>query len=332
MNKRLLPFVVLLTLITGACAGPIAPLDIGSKEVPIDLLLGARKAVAGAPLPPIALPLEVFNLQPYRGGPTPIAIPEPPPGPCPEADPLAVPRLIATNTIDKAPKEGTYMYRTSDKLTTTMGAATSVTTFPLTSTWKVGNILAEPASFTYDIAVTAGTDTRTTTYRVLPMGAYTAPPGAPVGGVPAPPPEAPKPNTGVPPGFYLAGVSSTGLPALKLAFPGIAIVRFPIDRGATFDSSGTDGNTTIKWRSIVGPKITIDACGTPLDTYSVDLTMGMMTTAGSPQVANFTTNYALGTQYGGLPVYVSSTVTGNEGTATSKRESTMTINSEPTAP
>lgn len=331
MNRRLVVVMLMTLIATTACQGPLAPLDIGSKEVPLDLLLGARRQVVAAPLPPIALPEDFFRA-PTRAPSVPIVIPEEPLGPCPEADPLAVPKLIATNVVEKPPVEGTYLYRTEGKETTTTGSITNTSVKPATSTWKVQNILAEPASSTFDIAVGIGNVTTTSTYRILPMGAYQAPPNPPVAPPTQPPSDAPRPNAGVPPGLYLAGVSSPGSPALRLAFPGIPIVRFPIDRGATFDASGSDGNTTMSWRSVVGPKVTVDACGTPIDTYTVDLLNGRITTVGSQEVLTFTTNYALGTQYGGLPLFQKTTITGNQGTASVRREVTMTANVEPKTP
>lgn len=335
-----------------ACAGPLAPIDVGSKEVPIDLLLGAKvKKVVQAPLPPLALPTGPGGFvqvvpQPNAATvgstlPTPTTTVNP--GSCPEADPLAVPKRVAPNAVTTMPKAGTYAYRTTGRVKAGGANAQDVLLAPQ-SVVKIDAITTEvTGGFTYDMTVTNGTASTTTTYRVLPVGAPVNAPGnvnpavnagPPVGNVPPAtkvPDEAPRP-TGAPPGFYLAKVASPGALAFQPAPPGIPIARFPIDLGTVFDAAGSDGATTMSWRSTVQPKATVDACGTPIDTYTVELSQGRIARGSTTESLTFTSLYNLGTQYGGLPLLLKSDVAGTAtGTTPVSRTEMMTINQEPAA-
>ena len=327
--------VAALALTAAACAGPEAPIDVGSKEVPIDLLLGAKvKQVAQAPLPPLEIPVTPQGLISFRPNPLP-PVPGGPgttttakPLPCPEADPLAVPKRVAGNSVTSPPKPGTYTARTVGRMRVGGANAQDVLLAP-SSKVVVGNIATEPSgATTFDLTVTNGNASTTTTYRVLPLG-VTAP-AAPVAPPQTVPPNAPKPSPAAP-GLYVARVSSPGAIAFQPAAPGILVARFPLDLGTVIDSTGTDGATTTSWRSTVKAKETVDACGTPIDTYRIELTEGRTATGNNAETVTFTSVINLGTQYGGLPLFQKTDASGTQGTTAITRSVQITFDSEPAA-
>lgn len=316
-----------------ACAGPEAPIDVGAKTVPIDLLLGRKvKKVAEAPVPPLLLPTPRFVPIGGVGDSSPTTsttMPAEPPGPCPEADPLDVPADIAENRIQAPPKPAVLKYRTTGRLTTGGATATAVVLGP-ESKVTVEQPQSEPADgFTFRVTVeNAATAATTTTYRVLPTGASADPPASPV----SPPPEAGSPPrpTGVPAGLYLAEVAQAGSTiSFRPQFPGIPIVRTPIDLGTTFDAVGTDGATTMSWRSKVVAKANVDACGTFLDSYVVELTNGRITGGEDAEAVTFTSRMNIGSQFGGLILHMATETTGMAGSTPVNRTVTMTVNSKP---
>lgn len=320
--------------LVAACAGPRAPIDVGSKEVPIDLLLGAKVAkVAQAPLPPLEIPVTPQGLVTFR----PVPVLEPPapattepPGPCPEMDPLAVPKKVATNNISAPPKPGTYTARTVGRFRVGGANAQDVLLNP-SSTIVVGSPMQEAAgTTTFDFTVKNGNAETTSTYRIVPLGVSPSPPAPPsAGGVTATVPnDAPKLSPAAP-GLYLARVSSPGSVGFTPTAPGILVTRFPIDLGTTIDTSGTDGVTTTSWRTTVKAKETVDACGTPIDTYRIELSNGRTVTGKNAESITFTGVINLGTQYGGLPLFQRTDATGTQGTAAITRSVQLTFDSEP---
>jgi hypothetical protein len=200
---------------------------------------------------------------------------------------------------------------------------------------KVDNVVAEqPGTTAFDVTVTNGNASTTTTYRLLPTGANVPfPTGvSPVfAGVPpqtTPPGEAPRP-TGVPPGLYLARVASPGAVAFTPPFPGLVMARFPLDLGSSFDAAASDGATSMSWRSTVKAKATVDACGTPLDAYQIELANGRSTTANGAENVTFTSTLMMGTQYGGLLLAQSTSAIGTQGAVGVSRDVSITLDQEP---
>lgn len=318
-----------------ACAGPEAPIDVGSKEVPIDLLLGATvKQVAQAPLPPLEIPVTPQGLISFEPAPPPVpgapavTTTTAPPGPCPEADPLDVPKKVAANNVTAPPKPGTYTARTVGRMRIGGANAQDVLLNP-SSKVEVANIVNEATGgSTFDLTVTNGNASTTTTYRVLPLGV--AAPASPVAPPQTVPSNAPKPSPASP-GLYVARVSSPGAVAFNPGAPGILVARFPLDLGTVVDSAGSDGATTTSWRSTVKAKETVDACGTPIDTYRIELTDGRTTTGNNAEAVTFTSVINLGTQYGGLPLFQKTDASGTRGTTAITRSVQLTFDQEPKA-
>lgn len=115
MRTRWVSTAVVVGLAVAGCAGPSAPLDVGTQTAPLSLVLGELKAVDTAPIGPVPGPMFPTTrpyYQPPAGVPSlPPVIPLPPPQPCPEYDPVA-PVLGVGRTVPAPPAKAPYRYRT----------------------------------------------------------------------------------------------------------------------------------------------------------------------------------------------------------------------------
>lgn len=287
-------------LLTAACTGPNEPLNVASKELPIDLLLGRRvQAVAEAPVPPVVIPRAAFEpggifSTDFASGRPPDTVPdpsEPPLSDCPERDLLKPPRLLAGNRVEHPPVAAQYPYRTEGKITAAGGR---LAVLAPTSTVTVDHVVTESTGWTFDVTTAnAAVPPTKTTYRVLAAGVDRPP--TIVVTPPNPPSTVPRPN-GAAPGLYLAATEGFAPP-----FPGLAMARFPLELGDVFDASATDGPTTRTHRVAVERKAVFDACGTPIEVWVLTSTGNVVTTAdGAAQTVEVTEFFSLGPQYGGL--------------------------------
>jgi hypothetical protein len=372
---------LVVAVVGSACRGPVAPLDVGSKDVALDLLLGAKKAVAGAPVPPASLALQPngspFSLTQFVTDPPLPRLPRRPKAAkaanC-DVDPLAVPSAVAPNYIVLPPAEQTYSYRANGSFSAA-NVATGVgqhVAAPPTATVKVQNrkLFETVLSSTWDVAVTLGAATTTTSYRTLYIG-YDELAAQLIGPPPAtaPTPAAlwgtaddtaqggqrvnprvttPKTGQSLPPypegpgsavqgndhplsaGLYITKVQGSGdtVPFTPPA-PGILLAKYPLAVGSSIDSTATDGTTTMTFHSTIGQKATVYACGTPLDSWTIELTNGRVATANGPQVVEFSATYQVGTQYGGLILSDVTAVSGNQGATHVERQLSTSITEEP---
>lgn len=310
-------------LLATACAGPQRPVDLGLKEVPTDVVLGGHAspspAAAAVPTPgPIALPppVSVVALPPptFTTGPEPAAPVAPPTAaPCPAADPLQAPAREAPPQVPAPPAKASYVFR-DDGSYRISGADARSGRFPATSRRLVGNVVRTSASsFSYDVAELLGDVTTTTTYDVM-------------GSSPLP--------AALPPGIYLKQVksvrgssSSTFAPA-----PELELAAFPLVRGASVTSSGVDPQsaTSMQFTATVTGKARVDACGTPLDSWVLDLTKGKLLSPS--QDLDFSATYAMGTQFGGLFLRERTVFAGTDGSEGVSRSNTATITTTPALP
>lgn len=285
--------------VLAACGGPIAPIDVASKELPLDILLGKRvRTVAEAPVAPFVIPPAafepggVFAREPTTSGPPPtLPFEEEVLSDCPARDLLKPPRLVARHIIERPPVKAQYLYRTVGELR--VGA--DISYLEPTSTWVVDNIATEDSGWTFDVAVTNRGLTTTTTYRVLTAGVE--PPPVNVVGRPQTPTTVPRPATATP-GLYLAGTTGFSPP-----FPGLAVTHFPIEPGVVVDATASDGATTRTQRSVVEKKALFDACGTPIESFVLSVIGRLVSVdaAGAgAQPVDFSEVIWLAPQYGGL--------------------------------
>jgi len=320
-----------------AGCGPKQPLNVGTSDVPLSLVLGERQAAQTAPIGPLTLPpsipgTPVFGPPPAAGATA--AAPLSQTGPattvasatvaCPNYSPIA-PILGVTTAIAAPPAPATYTYRATveDRTGSTTDSYSGPTTWTVSRASKPNSI----GDYTFAISVVAGDQTSVSTYEVVPTGVVVdgqvIPPdvvgtlngllatvGAQVG--------ASLPSvTGAPaalgqPGLFLLGMTSTGQKAFQPSSP-LMLVQFPITPGASFTATGTDGTTTMTYLSTVGKQVKDNACGLPVQAWRIALTDGRLITedsAGSTQLLAFTRDLDVATQFGGLIVRDDSTING----------------------
>jgi hypothetical protein len=338
-----------------ACAGPKAPLDVGTQAAPLDLVLGEHEAVVEAPVGPftLELPREVAPFRPISATP----LPTTPPEPCPDFDPLS-PVSAAGVTVTGPPQAASYTYRAST--TDTVGAMTSK--FKGDSTWKVavGAVDAATGAFDFTTEVSIGDLKTSRVFRVQPQPRV-KPSGVPPSGDPSDPATL-DPNYQVIDGYNITA-GPAGLPTLPRALPNlgradlagiqlvsqttgdatftptapIPLVYLPTG-GTSFTGVGNDGVTTMKFNSSVPKTTYINACGKKIEAIQVDLTDGVIggrTDKGEPYELAFTEHLYFGLQYGGLPVKDEGSVTGVRlpggapTTDTIERTFEFTANSQP---
>lgn len=314
----------LLLLLTTACAGPDRPLRVDFKEVPSNVVLGAQPsptpastappAPAVVVLPPpsvVTLPPPPFELPPAGRRAAPAA-PLPTAPPCPTADPLEAPALEAPPRITARPAQAQYLFRNAGTFEVS-GADARRGTFPAVSLRTVSGALeADSGSgFLFSVQEVLGEVTTTTTYLVA---------------VSQPLP------TDLRPGLYVYDVTSRGSDGQESVFtpvPSLQLAAFPLVRGEVVEARGADPTTqtVMTWTSTVTGKARVDACGTPLDSWVLDLTDGRLISPTQDLV--FRATYAVGTQYGGVVLRDAVAFAGTDGDAGVSRSNTATINAEP---
>ncbi len=319
-SRKSLSILLAAIFILGACRGPNEPLEVVEKTIPTDVVLGRRVAAAVPGLSEIIIEEIFVNPMPFA----PSLGFDRPRGPvsfgfCPPADPLAVPATEARNVITKAPKEAEYPYHGIGFTAAGIGGQEpKIVQYPLTHLRKIQTVLLEPTgSFTYEMRVDYG-ENRVTTYRyrVVPEGVAT--PGYPT----PPPPEVgadPKGPTRVQPGLYLLSITTPDS-AFRLPEPGILFMQLPIVQGQKFATEGTDGNTFLKFTSVVGSRDRVNACGTLLDVWNLELKdlvfaevdkRSAFANAGGLNLNSI--KFKIGPQYGGLILEEQISLFGAEG-------------------
>lgn len=336
----------LVTLFTAfvlvACAGPKAPLSIAIKEVPSDVVLGAarRAELAVAPIPPSALPINLTSIGVFESPVTErvLGVPASPEA-CPIADPLAAPALEAVNTIALPPAPSSYLFRNEGTFDVS-GANAKKGSFPSLSQRHVKNLfkVTTPGSpevrYRFDVEVALGALLTTTTYSLIPEQSTTPPSLDLTGGGDASATRA---------GLFIERVQSQfpdgSAEDFTPATP-LLLLPFPISPGVNWNSAGSDveSGTAMAFSGVIGQKARIDACGVPLDAWTVRID-GRFGESEGPGMAispssqtSFIADYAFGTQYGGLSLMdtVEMDRTGPQGSIHQKNQGT--INSEPSAP
>jgi hypothetical protein len=308
-------------LLAAACGGPQRPVDIGIKEVPSDVILGAHASPSAAPAPTAPVtqappPVSVVALPPptFEVGPEP-----PPPMPtttpavCATADPLQPPAREAPPTVNAPPAKATYLFRDAGSYAVS-GADARKGSFPATSVRTVGNIVrSSDSNFTFDVSELLGDVTTTTTYDVVGSSL-----------VPA----------ALAPGLYLKQVKSVrGTASSSFApSPELELAAFPLVRGASVTSSGVDPQTatSMQFTATVSGKSRVDACGAVLDSWVLDLTQGKL--ISPTQNLDFSSSYAVGTQYGGLVLRERTAFAGTDNGDGVSRTNVATITTTPKLP
>ena len=314
---------LLLLALTPACGGPERPLSMGFKEIPSDVVLGDQtsstlppdEAETGAPA--FALPPSIVALPPPPFDDVRRPVPAPPVRPpCPTADPLQAPSVEAPSTIDAPPVDGAYFFRNKGNYDVS-GANPRRGSFPATSfrTVKTTFQSEDGRVFEFTVAETLLDTTTTTTYRVVKAAEIGA---AAEGTADA--------------GLYILQIETRNLAGDTATFnptPELRLAALPLVRGARVEARGVDPitATTMTFASTVSGKSRVDACGEPLDSFTLDLTEGRL--IGPEQDLQFVATYAVGTQFGGLVLRDTVAFTGTDGDAGVSRTNTSTISQAP---
>ncbi|MBC7375009.1 MAG: hypothetical protein H7323_13560 [Frankiales bacterium] len=333
MNRpHALSLLVAIAVLTAGCGGPDRPLSVGFKEVPSNVVLGAQSSPSPAappvannaspaadvalvtlPLPPsiVALPPPPFTV-PNPDQPIAPPLPQPTGPACPKADPLQAPAIEAPTAVTARPIKAQYLFRNAGSFQVS-GADARTGTFPALSVRTVSGALELDNGFLFEVAETLGDITTTTVYDVV----QTQPLGSPFT-----------------PGLYIVKVTSRGSDGQESVFsptPELQLAAFPLVRGARVQARGVDATTatSMSFVSTVTGKNRVDACGEPLDSFTLDLTEGRLVSPS--QDLDFTATYQIGTQYGGLVLRETVAYAGQDRGAGISRTNTSTINQVPRA-
>lgn len=327
MRPRLPLLLSALVLVT-ACGGPSRDLDLGFKEVPSDVVLGAQTSptpsappasTAPAPLvalppPPsvVTLPPPPFEVPSQTGAEPPPPSPLPSAPACPPEDQLAAPKLEAPSTIRKPPVAAAYLFDNVGTFSVS-GADARKGTFPERTLRILSNVRTTQGAFTYDQAERIGDTTTTTTYGVVQEAFL---PGQELG-------------------VFLQKMEyrrTDGTTASFTPSPPLKLASLPLVRGATTDQRAVDPatQTAMSFTSVVEGKARVFACGEPLDTWTVHLKQGRL--VSPTQDLQFDSTYQLGTQFGGLFVRDAIAFTGTDGSAGVQRSNRATISTVPRVP
>ncbi len=310
-------------LLLTACGSPTRPLDVGFKEVPSSVVLGAQTSptaqptapVSAVPLPPppsvVSLPPPTFALPP-PGGPVPPPPSIPPAPTCPVADPLAAPKVEAPTTIGKPPVAAAYLFDNVGTFSVS-GADARSGTFPERTLRLFGNVAGSAGAFTYDVSERIGDTTTTTSYRVRSQAGL------------------PDLDAGI---FIdkMTYARADGSASNFTPVPPLKLATLPLLRGATTDQRGVDAQTqtVMSFTATVEGKARVFACGEPLDTWTIHLANGQL--VSPTQNLTFDATYQMGTQFGGIVLADSVAFQGDDGDAGIQRSKRATIASVPRTP
>jgi hypothetical protein len=316
MRLRFLVGLLAVGLVASGCAGPKEPLEIGVKEFPSDVILGAhdKPAPPAAMLPPDMLQLPPAFLTPSIVSPgvlPTVPLAPPPRPPCPEADPLIPPKRETFDKVSVPPVAATLAYRNKGA-SERSGADAGKAEYEVNSTRTVENVKkAADGTSTFDVVSVLQDTTTRTSYRIVPVGG-------------------PATET---PGLYVAAITSKRGTEAERAFnptPDLRLLQFPAELGTRWQTAGSDpvAGKTAAWSVVILARGQVDACGTPLRTLTVvvDGTLrdcaprpaqappgdpvcpptapgapeAGVNDAGDPSTQIVKATYEIGTQYGGL--------------------------------
>jgi len=329
------------------CAGPQAPFSVQTQYQPIGLVLGQQQAIVTAPLAPLMLPAQAPYVPSPATPPTPSAErgPQQPgssspvtaPASCPPYNPIA-PIAIVASQITTAPVPATYTYRSI--ITDIIGHKATVYAGPARVQVTQASMRNAVGDYNFRVITSVDRVVTTTTYEVVPTGVQAAgqqvPPGN-VGGNPygVAPTAAPVIASPELPGLYLSAVSSSDGSSFTPTSP-IPYVQFPIHQGASYQTSGTDGTTTVSFTSTVDKQTKVNACGVPVGAWEVTLSAGSTVTKtgqNTEQDISFTRTLDVATSDGGLIVSDNYSATGTQAPNTALNLSEQfTTNDAPKVP
>lgn len=280
-----------------------APLhhDLGGHEVTVPSFPGVTATVPVAPVKSLPPTVTVPVLA------------------CPRADPTSYPPIAASQSLTKPPVAGRYAYREQGTAKT---GGKKVASLPTHATWRVRRLTPPLPAESYAFSVTEpsfqGAST-TTDYAVM----------KPIINISQ---TIPSTNIGVQPiggGIYLTkivtrshGTTSTFAPLP----PGVELIGQPLINGATWQGLGVDVEHMLTMSvsgSVVGDTH-VNACGKQLDAWRVRVTS---TVFGLSENLKQTETFDVGSEYGGLLLAVSRSISGTASGHAVQQAMHATINS-----
>lgn len=294
-----------VAILTSAC-GAAPSLPIGVKEYPADIVYGdTSKPEPPAPVPgadpapafpgflaPPAPRTELPGQSPSTTTPRPSTTLAP--VACPADDPLEVPRKEAPPEVRDDPQPGRYLFR-QEGVARVDGKVAS--TLAPSAERRLDNLRAlQLSSYRFDLTVKEFEAETTTTYEVARRGAEN--------------------------GLHIAQIRSSdpfGTSAFTPSAP-VKLLPFPANTGSRWRSAGTDPlhGITLSINGLVKGKTRVNACGTPLDAWLVEVGTDPQTgqpsrIVGPGRSVVITGTYAVATQFGGLIVAEDLTLDGTDG-------------------
>jgi hypothetical protein len=327
-----------------ACASPTPPLQVSGAQYPTNVVLGAAPTPPAAPggpppaaaggraanppfptapvvgLPPLGLPAAIPAGPPPNAGPPPVAfVPRPA---CPNANPFAAPAQAASESVTAPPVAADYVFRNSGAYQVA-GPDAVEGRFPARSTQVISQVATDSnGDFTFSITENLGFVQTTTSYQVVPSDSYPHGAGASTTGAP---------GTA---GLFVTAVSQRDA-AGKSTFapsPALAVVNFPVASGNSLTARGADpvNGEAESYDATVAGLTRVNACGKWLQAVQVNITSGAFDSAS--EQLQFTQTLYLATQFGGIPVAETDSVSGTEGSDSVSYHNTSTIDSTPRTP
>jgi hypothetical protein len=325
MRRRLGVFLAGCAVLLAACGGPKEPLEVGVREFPTEVLFGGTESRIVPPpsgLDPVP-GFPVLVQPPSRSTSSSAAVPVAPIlASCPKAHPFDAPRYVAGTRSRAAPIAASYPFRSEGTFERTQAGRKTTGTFPETIR-IVRNVAKTANDFTYSIEENLGDRKVTTDYRVVPDS----------------------------PLADQRGVFITRVVSGNASFDpanDIRLLPFPVEVGGEWDAIGTDplSQTTMNFHAKVGleipdggdadeapdllPKARVDACGTVLDGWYVQIKNGEV--FGPSTDLTFNWVIVMGTQFGGFPLLEDIQETGTDRGVQSTGHRIATISKEPLFP
>ena len=288
----------LAVALAGAGCGPKSRLHLGLRDYSTNVVYGSQHK----PAPPRAVPGAAIDpgFPAFIQPPLPAEAPAPPArrrqvlpagGDCPVAAFSVAAAIAATPTVVAPPVKGLYRYRQTGYISVNGRTGSP----PPDAARAIQNIVdPNDGTFTFDVADAQPSGTVTLTSYLVDQrtGSFA--------------------NDGIFITQIVTRMPDGSIDQFAPSTP-VRIITLPADvSNPTWESAGTDGvhNLTMALNGTITKRGRIDACGTVLDSWEVHATGRIVNPAKS---LSFDTTYDIGTQFGGLSLAETLSLSGTDG-------------------